>query len=353
MKLLFVSSPVGALGSGVGGGVELTLGNAAQEMQLRGHQVTILAPAGSVIPGIPLVEIAGNPQVSAQTQDYDSPISLPSNSALGNMWNYIRREQQNYDLVVNFAYDWLPFYLTPFLTCPIAHLVSMASVSAAMDQVIIHLAQQLPKNLAFHTHAQAATFGLGEHNPCLGNGIDISLYDFCADPQPQLAWVGRISPEKALEDAVAAAAIAQMPLKIFGMLQDEDYWQSIQQKYPQADVEYLGFLSTPELQKELRQSLALLVTPRWVEAFGNVAIEALACGVPVIAYARGGLTEIVKPGKTGFLVTPDQIDELVIAISQVGQLDRYACRQQIEDIYSLTAMGDRLEKWFQSVLHPS
>ncbi len=352
MKLLFVSSPVGALGSGIGGGVELTLGNAAQEMCFRGHQVTILAPAGSVVQGIPLVEIAGNLQISAQTQDYHSPVNLPSNSVLGNMWDYVRQEQQSYDLVVNFAYDWLPFYITPFLTCPVAHLVSMASVSAAMDQVIIHLSQQLPRNVAFHTYAQAATFGLGLDNPCLGNGIDVSLYEFCADPQPQLAWVGRISPEKALEDAVAAAAIAQLPLKIFGMLQDEDYWQSIQQAYPQADVEYLGFLSTQELQKELRQSLALLVTPRWVEAFGNVAIEALACGVPVIAYARGGLTEIVQSGTTGFLVKPDQIDELVTAITQVGQLDRYACRQQVEETYSLKAMGDRLEQWFQEILHP-
>lgn len=352
MKLLFVSSPVGALGSGVGGGVELTLGNAAQEMRLRGHGVTIVAPVGSVMPGIPLVEIAGNLQLSAQTQDYTSPLSLPSNSVLGNMWNYVRQEQQNYDLVVNFAYDWLPFYLTSFLDCPVVHLVSMASVSAAMDQVIIHLAQQLPRNVAFHTYAQAATFGLGQHNPCLGNGIDISQYDFCPDPQPQLAWVGRISPEKALEDAIEAAAIAQMPLKIMGMLQDKDYWQTIQQKYPQAAITYLGFLSTEKLQQELRQSLALLVTPRWVEAFGNVAIEALACGVPVIAYARGGLTEIVKPGKTGFLVTPDQIPELVTAITQVGQLDRYACRQQVEQTYSLAAMGDRLEQWFQSIFYP-
>jgi len=352
MKLLFVSSPVGALGSGIGGGVELTLGNAAQEMRLRGHEVTIVAPVGSVMPGISLVEITGNLQISAQTQDYSSLINLPSNSVLGNMWDYVQQEQHQYELVVNFAYDWLPFYLTPFLQCPVAHLVSMASVSAAMDQVIIHLSQRLPRNVAFHTHAQAATFGLGQHNPCLGNGIDISLYDFCPDPKPQLAWVGRISPEKALEDAVQAAAIAHLPLKIFGMLQDKDYWQSIQQQYSHADVQYLGFLSTLELQQELRQSLALLVTPRWIEAFGNVAIEALACGVPVIAYARGGLTEIVKSGKTGFLVTPDQVSELVTAITQVGQLDRYACRQQVEETYSLAAMGDRLEKWFQEILHP-
>jgi len=352
MKLLFVSSPVGALGSGIAGGVELTLSNAAQGMHQRGHEVTIVAPKGSVMAGIPLVEIDGNLQISTQTQGYASPVTFPSNSVLGNMWAYVGRSQQQYDLIVNFAYDWLPFYLSPFLSRPIAHLVSMASVSEVMDQVIIHTAQELPGTVAFHTQAQAATFGLGTTEPCLGNGIDGSLYEFCSIPEHQLAWVGRISPEKALEDAVAAAAIAHIPLKIMGMMQDEAYWQTIQQKYPAADLEYLGFLSTQEMQQKLRQSLALLVTPRWVEAFGNVAIEALACGVPVIAYARGGLTEIIQPGKTGFLVAPDQIEELVTAIYQVGQLDRYACRREMEKTYSLAAMGDRLERWFQQILHP-
>jgi len=51
------------------------------------------------------------------------------------------------------------------------------------------------------------------------------------------------------------------------------------------------------------------MTPRWMEAFGNVAIEALACGVPVIAYRRGGPAEIVQDGQTGFLVEPDSVTE--------------------------------------------
>jgi UDP-glucose:tetrahydrobiopterin glucosyltransferase len=354
MQLLFVSSPVGALGSGIAGGVELTLANAAQELRRRGHGVTIVAPAGSVVAGVTLVEISGNLQNSAQTQDAPSAISLPLNSVLANMWEYVRSTHQQYDLVVNFAYDWLPFYLTPFLSCPVAHLVSMGSLSMAMDQIIISTARKFSGTIAFHTQAQAATFDLADLAatcPSVGNGIDISLYNFCPTPRHQLAWVGRISPEKALEDAVAAAAIAQIPLKIMGMLQDQDYWQAIQQQYPQADITYLGFLNTQELQQELRQSLALLVTPRWIEAFGNVAIEAMACGVPVIAYARGGLTEIIDHGKTGFLTTPDQISELVIAINQVGQLDRYACRQKVEQTYSLAAQGDRLEQWFQQILH--
>lgn len=83
-------------------------------------------------------------------------------------------------------------------------------------------------------------------------------------------------------------------------MQDEAYWQQICRDFPDAPIEYVGFLNTEELQQELGKCRALLMTPRWLEAFGNVAIEALACGVPVIAYARGGPAEIIKDGKTGF-----------------------------------------------------
>jgi UDP-glucose:tetrahydrobiopterin glucosyltransferase len=62
------------------------------------------------------------------------------------------------------------------------------------------------------------------------------------------------------------------------------------------------------------------MTPRWVEAFGNVAIEALACGVPVIAYRRGGAAEIITDGKTGFLVEPDSIEGLVAAIDRLDEI---------------------------------
>ena len=127
LKLLFLSTPVGPLGSGLGGGVELTLKNIAQEMLRRGHQVQIVGPVGSSLPGIPLWEIAGQLQTSIQTQGQDHPIVMPDDSVLANMWEYARQVQGNYDLIVNFAYDWLPFYLTPLFNCPVAHFVSMGN----------------------------------------------------------------------------------------------------------------------------------------------------------------------------------------------------------------------------------
>lgn len=180
--------------------------------------------------------------------------------------------------------------------------------------------------------------------------MDLSVYQFCSQPGSYLAWVGRIAPEKGLEDAVAAAKIAGMPMKIFGLKQDVPYWEQICQEYPDAPIEYRGFLPTHELQQELGQCKALLITPRWIEAYPNVALEALACGVPLISYRRGGLTEIVQEGKTGFLVEPDSVQGLVEAIKHLDEIDRQACRQQAETLYSLEAMGDRTEEWFQKIL---
>lgn len=350
LKLLFVSTPVGPLGTGLGGGVELSLYNIAQEMLLRGHTLQIVAPQGSTVESMPLVQIPGNLQIIAQSQERSAPITMPENSVLANMWDYARQVQADYDLIVNFAYDWLPFYLTPFFTRPIAHFVSMGSLYEAMDQIVEQVADRFPGTIGFYTPSQAATFAINQHCPCLSSGIDLSLYQFCQYPAPYLAWLGRIAPEKGLEDAVAAAKIANIPLKIMGKMQDKSYWQQICQDYPDAPVEYLGFLSTAQLQQELRQCRALLMTPRWVEAFGNVAIEALACGVPVIAYRRGGPAEIVQDGKTGFLVEPDSVAGLVNEIARLDEIDRHTCRQQAEAEFSLEALGDRFEQWFRDIL---
>jgi UDP-glucose:tetrahydrobiopterin glucosyltransferase len=330
--------------------VELTLHNIAEEMQRRGHQIHIVAPTGSVDAALTIIEIAGELQITAQTQSRHDPITMPANAVLANMWEYARQIQERYDILVNFAYDWLPFYLTPFFQRPIAHLVSMGSLSDAMDQIIQQVADQFPGTIGVHSQAQANTFPFAQQCRCLENGLDLSLYHFEANPDHRLAWVGRIAPEKGLEDAIAAVQKAQIPLSIWGTIQDEAYWNTLQRTYPDAPIRYEGFLPTAQLQQALGKCQGLLMTPKWVEAFGNVAIEALACGVPVIAYHRGGPAEIVQQGKTGWLVEPDQIDGLVDAIAYLDKIDRHACRQQAETRYSMSAMGDRVEAWLSGVL---
>ncbi len=348
-KLLFVSTPVGALGSGLGGGVELTLHNAVKAMHKRGHSVQVVAPANSHLPGVSIQQISGELQIPAQHQAQTDPVPIPDNSVLANMWSHVRKVQKDYDLIVNFSYDWLPLYLTPFLIRPVAHLISMSSLMNVMDRMIENIVDQFPGTIAVHGKTQASSYAFGDRLNCISNGLDISQYRFCATPESYLAWVGRIAPEKGLEDAFAVASMSKIPLKIFGLMQDESYWQKVCESYPDAPVEYRGFLPTEKLQDEMGRCRAVLITPRWVEAYPNVMLEAMACGVPLIGYRRGGISEIIRDGKTGWLVEPDNVSEMAAAIARLDQIDRYACRQQAETEYSLEAMGERLEQWFSSI----
>lgn len=369
LRLLLLSTPVGPLGSGRGGGVEMTVVSLAQVLVARGHRVAIAAPAESVLPKLlrdkhaspELVQIPGIWQPTAQHQ---APTSLAvTSSAIANAWEYARQVQAQYDLLVNFAYDWLPFYLTPFLSTPVAHFISMGSLSpgkaaaeeSLLAQGITHISLTFPGTLGAYTQSQADTFSHllpADQWRILGGGLNIADYDYCDRPGNTLAWVGRISPEKGLEDAVSAAIMAGQPLKIFGQVEDLHYWQGIQQQIMRAAVpiDYCGFLPTLQLQRALGKCRALLMTPHWIEAFGLVAIEALACGVPVVAYRRGGPAEIVRSGKTGWLVTPDDVKGVVRAIARIDQISRAACRQQAETQYSLNAWGERFEQWFYQVV---
>ncbi|MBT9313025.1 glycosyltransferase family 4 protein [Leptothoe kymatousa] len=353
LNVLFVSTPVGPLGSGLGGGVELTIVNLVAALTQRGHQVAIAAPENSQLSGAQLIQITGLLQPTAHTQGRDTPATMVDNAVLANQWDYARSVQQNYDLIINFAYDWLPLYLTPFFQTPIAHFISMGSLSRIMDRAINQIHHHYPGTLGAYTQSQVDTFPPGIDWELLSSAIDITQYDYCATPKPELVWLGRISPEKGLEDAVAAIQQTGTKLKILGKLENQDYWNTIQRTYPDAPMEYLGFVNTQQLQTIVRSCQGLLMTPRWVEAFGNVAIEALACGVPVVAYRRGGPAEIIAHGKTGWLVEPDSVAGLVNGIQNLDHINRRDCRQVAETHYSLSALGERFENWFAKIIQNS
>ena len=352
MRILLVSTPIGTLGSGSGGGIEFTIANVAREMQRRGHTIMILAPEGSTLAGIEMITAPGGGQIPVQTQTEDSPVTLPANSVLANLWQKAREIQHDYDIVINYAYDWLPFYLTPFFQTALVHHVSMSFVTSSIDRALASIAQKYPGRLKFGSFAQAQTFSFDtSYCPVIYHGLPIEQYNFSATPKKYLLWLGRIAPEKALEDGVKVAQITGIPLRIFGKLEDQEYWQNIQQNFPTAPIEYGGFLDNKaDLQKVIGDSMALLMTARWVEAFGNVVIESLACGTPVITYNRGGPAEIVADGETGFVVEPDSVNAMVEAVNQISKINRHSCRQAVEEKFSLEAMGDCLEKWFTSAI---
>lgn len=350
-RILLASTPVGPLGSGIGGGVELTLHNMVYGLGRRGHHVEVVAPAGSLHVGERVHQVDGALQVSSQTQGRDAPIMMPAGSVLAAMWERVGALQDQFDAVINLAYDWLPLYLTQFLEVPVLHLVSMGSLNDVMDAAVADVAARTPGRLAAHSLAQVSTFDDPGAFRIVGNGIVTERYDVQTAPDDEraLGFVGRISPEKGLEDVAELGARTGRTVRVWGMMQDRAYWDRIVSEHPGARFDYRGFLPTDELQADLGRCAALVMTPKWVEAFGNVAIEAMATGVPVITYDRGGPAEIVVDGVTGFVVPSDDVDALVAAVDRIEEIDRLRCRRRVEDEYSSLVVADRLVDWVDEV----
>ena len=351
MKLLVVATALGPLGSGRGGGVELTLAGLVAGLLQRGHRLTVLAAEGSELPAAcqasELWTCSGRPQPSVQHQGRDALITLQADGLLPRFWQRVLAEAPaaGFDAVLNLGYDWLPFWLTPTAPLPLFHLVSMGSVTAAMDAVIAEVAAWDQRRLAFHTASQAADFALPQPPVLVGNGFDLEAYQFCAHPEPLLGWVGRVAPEKGLEDAAAAAAHCGMPLAVWGLVEDPAYAAAVEASVPAGTLQWKGFLPTHRLQAELGHCRALLNTPKWNEAYGNVVVEAMACGVPVLAYRRGGPGELVQPGLNGLLVQPDDVDDLAAAVARVGTIRREDCRRWVEVHASRAVLAERIEAW--------
>jgi glycosyltransferase involved in cell wall biosynthesis len=137
------------------------------------------------------------------------------------------------------------------------------------------------------------------HSPCLPERL--------LTPQPitptYFAFLGRISPEKAVDQAIWIAKRSGIPLKIAAKVDavDRDYFESeIRKLLAPPDVEYIGEIGDSEKSSFLSGAIALLAPIAWPEPFGLVLIEAMACGTPVIAFNRGSVPEIVEDGLTGF-----------------------------------------------------
>jgi len=352
VHVVFLSTSVGALGSGVGGGVELTMRTLADGLVARGHTVTVVAPRGSQLGAHRVVHVDGALHVPSQTLDRSTPPVVPTDSVLVNMWHEVCRLAEGVDVVLNFAYDALPFDASGDCPAAVAHLVSMGSLSDEMDRAVTGALRRSPGCIAMHSTAQAATFAdlNSAEVEVVMSGVDMSAYEFVAHATDDLAFVGRISAEKGIDDVFAVAQHSGRRVIAFGLMQDESAWRAAARQYPSARVEHAGFLATADLQARLGRCAALIMVHRWVEAFGNVAIEALACGVPVITYDRGGPAEIVRDGVTGFVVSADDTAAVVGAVERLAVIDRRRCRADAQERYSREAFAIRVERWLERVV---
>ena len=319
----------------------------------RGHTVGIVAPAGSValVAGVTLYQAAGEVSPSATRAERGAITVARTGGVLENMWDQALRLQCHYDVVIGVSYDWLPFYLTPFFSAPVGHWITICSAMDEVDRIVEKRWREGGLNLAMYTGAQARTFPFleSERIQLLYGGVDTAVFQYNSQPRDRLCWAGRISPEKGLEDAIAVARALDMPLDVCGKIQDDAYWQAVTRNAG-AQVVYHGFLGPVELQRRYAGARATLVTPHWIEAFGNTVIESLACGTPVVAYNRGGPAEIVEHGRSGILVPQEAgVEALAEGVREAVRLDRRVVRARAEE-FSFGRMADRFEAWIESVV---
>ena len=355
LKLVLVSTPIGFIGSGKGGGVELTIVSLIKGLILLGHKIILIAPKGSKLPFkselIEIILVDGIDQPSWQHQKKTDPVLIPSNSVLPKLWETVFDLGNKADAVINFAYDWLPLWLTKTQRFKIFHLISMGAESLIMKEIISEISQLFPFQLAFHTKRQSKDYSLKNDPIIVGNGFDIENYTFNEKENGPLGWAGRIAPEKGLEDAVKVANDLDERLLVWGLIEDKEYASRIENTFDKEIIVWRGFLPTNKFQEELGRCRALINTPKWNEAYGNVIVEAMACGVPVIAYDLGGPGELIEDGFNGFLVEPNDIEALIKATKLSAKIKRENCRGWFEKKATNKVFAERVENWIYKGLN--
>ncbi|MGI5881060.1 MAG: glycosyltransferase family 4 protein [Syntrophomonadaceae bacterium] len=171
------------------------------------------------------------------------------------------------------------------------------------------------------------------------HGIKLEEFQFQPQAGNYLLFFGRIHPDKGTREAIEIARQSDLPLLIAGIIQDEVYYY--QQIAPLIDgnkVTYLGPVGPRQRNDLLGGALALLHPISFAEPFGLSVVEAMACGTPVIAFNKGSMPEVIKEGKSGFLV--DTVEEAVQALARIATLNRNHCRQWVEERFTQKRMVD-------------
>ena len=310
------------------GGTERVISWLTEELVALGHEVALFA--------------SGDSQTSANLQAcwpkalrLDGSVRDPNALHMA-MLEQVRQRAHDFDLL-HFHLDYYPFSLfsrqqTPFVTT-------------------LHGRLDLPEHqVVFATFPSIPVISISDaqRRPVPGAGwirtIHHGLPARLLMPQPvrpaYFAFLGRISPEKAVDRAVCIAKRSGVPLKIAAKVDavDRDYFESeIRKLLTPPDVEFVGEISDREKSSFLSGAIALLAPIAWPEPFGLVLIEAMACGTPVIAFNRGSVPEIVEDGLTGFVVENDE--GAVAAASRLSRLSRRAVRQRFEERFTARRMA--------------
>jgi mannose-6-phosphate isomerase-like protein (cupin superfamily) len=249
----------------------------------------------------------------------------------------------DFDLIHN-QFDFLPLSYSGLVKTPV-----VTTIHGFSSERIVPVYEKYNGRVYYVAISNADRHPRLNYQATVYHGIALNEFTLRRGKGDYLLFLGRIHYEKGVAEAVEVAKRSNLPLVIAGIIQDQDYFdRDVAPFLDGKQIRYVGSVG-PEARNELMgNAIALLHLINFAEPFGLSMIEAMACGVPVIARPRGSVPEIVRHGETGFIV--ETIAEAVTALDGAKRLDAASLRQYVAENFSSERMVDEYLKVYQEVL---
>ena len=337
------------------GGAQVLLADLAGGLAARGHHVTLAAARGSHVRGVAIADLGvDGADLRPAGFGADAPPRADADGqrrAFAAVRAWLDAHAGEIDVVHAHAYDAQAFDLLGGGRWRVVHTLHLPP----LDPEVVAAARRA-EGASFVTvsRANAAAWeamGVVVRTVIL-NGVDLAAIPFARDRGRYLLHAGRISPEKGVETAVAVAERLGRDLLLVGGIYDETYYAEVVlprvRRVPDWRIGdrvkgtvYIGRRPREDVYALMGGAAVTLMPVRWDEPFGLVALESLAAGTPVVAYRRGGLSEIIDQ-TCGALVERDDRDAFGREVLRAMDIDRAACRRHAER-FPLERMLDAYE----------
>ena len=312
MRIAIVAAARFPIAEPFAGGLEAHVWGLAERLRRQGHAVTLFAGPGSDPRlGVEVLDLR-LPRLSAAARA-DVSMSAPEwvdehHAYLRLMVRLGRTAADDFDVIHNHSLHHLPIAMAS--TVPVPMVSTLHTPPTPWLESAIQVDDDCRVTFAaVSAHTAAAWSHLVPDAHVIPNGVDVERWQPGPGGGPPV-WFGRLVPEKGAHLAIDAAVLAGRPLRLAGPVSDRDYFaQEIRPRLNHPGIEYVGHRTQAELATLVGEACVALVTPCWDEPYGLVVAEALACGTPVCAFARGALPELLRPD-CGRLVPPGDVAAL-------------------------------------------